>query len=39
LPIDQECPYCHGAIWVEDHGTAWTVRCQCGRCTNSFRGL
>jgi hypothetical protein len=39
LPIDQICPYCRGAIWVEDHGRAWTVRCPCGRCTNSFRGL
>lgn len=20
LPIDQECPYCHGVIWVKHHG-------------------
>jgi hypothetical protein len=39
LPIDQECPYCQGAIWVEDRERSWTVRCPCGRCTNSFRGL
>ena len=39
LPLDQECPYCHGRIEIDDHGTAWTVRCPCGQCADTFRGL
>jgi hypothetical protein len=40
LSVDQKCPYCDGAMWVEDfEGRAWTVRCPCGKTDNSFRGL
>ncbi|GAB3357499.1 hypothetical protein GCM10027430_26860 [Lysobacter tyrosinilyticus] len=39
LPIDQACPYCGQTLWVEDHGTAWTIKCPCGKSDNSWRGL
>jgi len=39
LPVDQVCPYCNGAMSVEEHGAAWVVDCPCGRCKNSWKGL
>jgi hypothetical protein len=39
IPIDQVCPYCRDLLWVEDHVTAWTINCPCGRSKNSWRGL
>jgi hypothetical protein len=39
LPIDQKCPYCGGSLSVVDHGTAWTVTCDCKKSESSFRGL
>ena len=40
LPIDQECPYCQGAIWARGSRACMDLwRSPCGRCTNSCRGL
>jgi hypothetical protein len=39
LAIDQTCPYCGKALFVEDHGSAWTIKCPCEKSNNSFRGL
>lgn len=39
LPVDQSCAVCGAALEVVDHGTAWTVKCPCGKSTSTFRGL
>lgn len=39
LPIDQSCPYCQQTLRVDEHGSAWTVTCPCGKSTHSLRGF
>ena len=42
LPVTSECPYCGSKLQVEVRGeppSAWLHKCQCGKCTGSFRGL
>ncbi len=38
LPLDQVCPYCDGAISVEERGTVWLLDCPCGRCKDTWKG-
>ncbi len=39
LEIDQVCPYCDQMLRVGDLGSAWKVRCPCGRSDNAWRGF
>lgn len=41
--IDARCPYCEHVLLVEglpvDSPTQWFVRCVCGKCNATLKGL
>ena len=45
LVIERACPFCDTIIRVEGHNTglprptAWSTKCDCGRCNETFRGV
>lgn len=38
--IDATCPQCQTVLYVQELGeTAWSTRCECGKCNDTLRGL
>jgi hypothetical protein len=43
--VDEHCPRCDAVIRVEGHHagrevhSVWVIRCPCGACNDTWRGL